>query len=196
MNIYYVYAYLRDKDSQTAKAGTPYYIGKGKHRRAFEPHDTIPLPSDKSLIVFLEKKLTNVGSLALERRMIRWYGRQDLGTGILRNRTDGGDGTSLPGASNGMYGKTHSDEVKKMLSKLQKGKKASDDTRKKMSSARTGMKRSDETKQKIGNAHRGKIMSEESRAKMKSAWNDERRAKHIERTKRMNEDRKLKSDAK
>ena len=24
--IYYVYAYLRSKDSQTAKAGTPYYI--------------------------------------------------------------------------------------------------------------------------------------------------------------------------
>lgn len=25
---YYVYAYVRSKDSKTAKAGTPYYIGK------------------------------------------------------------------------------------------------------------------------------------------------------------------------
>lgn len=30
MNIYYVYTYIRSKDSEIAKTGTPYYIGKGK----------------------------------------------------------------------------------------------------------------------------------------------------------------------
>jgi hypothetical protein len=59
-SIYYVYAYIRSKDSETAKAGTPYYIGKGKGNRAFVKHGAVKTPKDRSKIIFLETNLTEI----------------------------------------------------------------------------------------------------------------------------------------
>lgn len=86
---YYVYAYIRSSNSDIAKSGTPYYIGKGKGARAFSDHKKLPVPKNNFNIVILEQNLTELGAFAIERRMIKWYGKIVDGSGILRNRVDG-----------------------------------------------------------------------------------------------------------
>lgn len=134
--IFYVYAYLRSTDSTTAPAGTPYYIGKGKEFRAWESHGKLPIPKDKSNIILLETNLTEIGAFALERRMIRWYGRKDLRTGILNNKTDGGDGVSGRIVPEDIR-VAHSIKMKGRISP-NKGKSPTDETKEKISNSLLG----------------------------------------------------------
>jgi hypothetical protein len=145
MYIYYVYAYIRKSD------GTPYYIGKGKGNRAYSPHGNIKIPKDKSKIVFLETKLSEIGALALERRLIRWWARKNPDGGILLNKTEGGEGTS------GTI-RPHSEETKLKISLANKGKSSNFNNR--IKASKTCL-----SKYGVENA----LQTEESKSKIKKA---------------------------
>jgi hypothetical protein len=168
-----VYAYLRSKDSPTAKAGTPYYIGKGKKDRAYSKHSHIKVPNNKKCIIILERNLSEIGAFALERRYIKWWGRKIDGTGVLRNMTYGGDGTS---------GRVVTEETRRKMSSSLigrtpwnkgilgiKGTPCSESSKKKLSEAMTGKKLSEEHKKKLSDAMTGKVPSEETREKISEA---------------------------
>jgi len=98
---YYTYAYLRED-------GTPYYVGKGKNRRAYcQLNHNVKIPP-KERILILKSNLTDEEANTHEIYMIALFGRKDLGTGILRNLTNGGGGVS---------GLKHTEEVKNKMKK-------------------------------------------------------------------------------
>lgn len=173
MCIYYVYAYIRHKDSKVAKTGTPYYIGKGKNDRAYAKHGRIHVPLDRTNIIFLETNLTEIGALALERRMIKWYGKVIDHTGILENLSEGGEGTSgfkhtvetKQKIRNKRLGIPRALETKEKLSIVNKNKIFSNEHRQNLRDAKVGGKHSLETKRKMSEASKGKPKSAETLAK-------------------------------
>ena len=149
--MFYVYAYLRKGDL------SPYYIGKGKNTRAWDLSHKVIVPIDKNRIVMLESNLTEIGALALERRMIKWYGRKDLGTGILRNRTDGGDGAAgiIPWNKGRKIGSHLSEKGRKKLSKANKGIPKNHGEQ--VSKSLKGKPKSEEHRTKLSEAGKGKV---------------------------------------
>ena len=147
MNEYYTYAYLRED-------GTPYYIGKGKKTRIYRKDRRTKPPKDKSRIIFLKQNLTEQEAFNHEIYMIALFGRKDLGTGILHNKTNGGEGTS--GSS-----RVISDEHREKLRSIAKGRKFSTETRKKLSEKLKNRKFSKESLEKMSNSKKGVKKSEE-----------------------------------
>lgn len=173
MNIFYVYAFLRKSDD------TPYYIGKGHGKRAFINSGRVTKgPKDKSKIVFLKENLTEVEAFEYEMEMIKKYGRKDNGTGILLNKTDGGDGMTghkwteeqkknYSKVRTGMKRKPHSEETKALYRKMFTGKTMSEETKEKMKNSALGRKDSEETIRKRAASNTGKKRSAETLEKFK-----------------------------
>jgi group I intron endonuclease len=120
MKEYYTYAYLREDR-------TPYYIGKGQKNRAYSKNRHRVKVPPKNRIIILKKFKNESDAYAHEEYMIFILGRKDLGTGILLNLSNGGDGNNgynhtenaklklsirNTGNRNPFYGKVHTDELK------------------------------------------------------------------------------------
>lgn len=158
MKNFYTYLWLRED-------GTPYYVGKGHGRRAFRKGS----PAVDRIL--LQEFPSEEDAFYAEIFLIAFYGRKDLGTGSLRNLTNGGENppnakgkkrtletrlkmsASLTGRIGGMLGKSHSPETRSRMSKSMQGA---------VRKPRPHL--SDEHKRRIGLAN--KKRAEERRAKI------------------------------
>lgn len=129
MKEYYTYAYLREDK-------TPYYIGKGSNDRAYGDHKGYVFVPPIDRILILKYFDDENDAFKHEIYLINVFGRKDLGTGILWNRTNGGEGVSgavfteetrnrmsksRMGDKNHFYGKKHSIQTKEKISNTKRG---------------------------------------------------------------------------
>jgi hypothetical protein len=152
---YYTYAYLRED-------GTPYYIGKGKAGRINNNLHNINLPPENRRI-YLKKNLTDEEARKHEVYMIAVLGRKDLGTGILRNMTNGGEGCA---------GRVLTDETKKKLSDSHKGRKKSVEHRKALSEAAKKKIFTSEHRKNMSIGLKGIMAKEKNPSWGKKWWNN------------------------
>jgi hypothetical protein len=148
--------------------GTPYYIGIGRPQRPYTGRRSCGPPPPADRIVILHEGLDWEKACEIERELIAFYGRKDLGTGILRNLTDGGDGASSP-----------SEETRAKISRSQKGKKLSSKHKQKLLKANTGRKCPERVREKISKSLLGKKLSEEAKAKISEANRGRKRSEEI-----------------
>lgn len=164
---FYVYAWLRTD-------GTPFYVGKGRGGRDMEEGASrnkfftnivakIRKNGQEPRVVRWQHGLLEGDAHRLETAYIKLFGRRDLGTGVLCNLTDGGEGA---------VGALHSDETRAKRSIALRGKKRSAETRSKMSESKRGENhpffgetRSAETRAKMSAAARKKYEDQEERDK-------------------------------
>ncbi len=172
------------------KDGTPYYVGKGKGKRAYAKRKGVKPPPIGDRIVFPYTNLTEEDAFQKEIELIAKYGRKDNGTGILRNLTNGGEGSSgyiptpevlkklrarkqtsehIEKRRLANTGKKRSKEYCERSSMRQKGKVFSPEHKEKISKAHLGKERSLEHRENIGRVQRGKKLSPETIERMRQA---------------------------
>jgi hypothetical protein len=157
----YIYRHIR------LDTNMPFYIGigtmdNGKYERAYDKNsrskewkEVINNCEYRVEIVLKDVPVEMLGYK--EKYFIKLYGRVDLGTGTLVNKTNGGRGAC---------GAIRSEETRKKMSESSKGKAKSEEHRRKNSEVNKGKKLSVEHKKKISESSKGKAKSEEHKKKL------------------------------
>lgn len=156
--MFYTYLWLRED-------GTPYYVGKGHGKRAYIREKWHNPPKDKSRIV-LQHWIDEDTAYAYEIYQIDFWGRKDLGTGILQNRSDG---VEKPPNYKGF--KRSKAAIERQVSSRRAGKGYGQATEhlRRIGRSRLGSKLSEEHRAKISTALKGRTQSEEHRRNARDA---------------------------
>ncbi len=121
---FFTYMWLRED-------GTPYYVGKGTRRRAYQQSGhRVHKPADD--FILLQEHEDEKSALEAEIFLIGYYGRLDLGDGCLTNLTEGGE-----------------------ISPSFSGHKHTEESRRRIGASQKDVPKSAEHAARIGDAHRG-----------------------------------------
>lgn len=170
---FYIYLHL------TADEGIPFYVGKGRLRRAYTKHGRSDfwkniVQKHGFHVEIISTGLNEQDAFLHEKRLISFYGKRRSGDGPLINLTDGGDGVS--GCNEGNQNWRHrveTDETRRKKSESHKGIKRPDHSRLMKARPRNpglcgrpaGFNQLEQTKQKLRLANLGRKDTEEVKAR-------------------------------
>lgn len=189
---FYVYLLYRD-----ALRTHPFYVGKGHgdrinyHARLLEKGKRVNHHKNNTIRQCLREHgfvpkdifasgLTESDAFRLERDLISWWGRRDVGYGCLTNMTDGGEGTSgcvytaeqrarNGTARRGKPGVPRSTETREKIRTSLLGKPKSESHRENLRLANLGKAQSLEARAKNSASNKGRVPSAETRRKLSVA---------------------------
>ena len=154
-----------------------FYVGAGKTERRINSKDSRNTEWKKIVkevgyyAEVTHKDIIWDEALSIEKYLIEFYGRKDLGKGQLVNKTDGGAGLvnlsseSMEILRQKNIGRKHTPET---IQKL-KGRKLTEEHRQKLIASHLGKKLSEEAKEKVRQFQKNKIVSDETKKRLSEA---------------------------
>jgi len=178
--VYYVYHLVNPVTK------LPFYVGKGTRYRCYQHlKDTFEQARNKRLhghirklrekgiepVVFkIQENMPEKYAYDLEELEIRKYGRVGYEEGgILMNLLIEARPPIGFGEENSFYGRTHSEETKRIIGEKNRGPKHTEESKEKIRQRHKGVPKSEEHKRKIGDKSRGRSPSQETREKLRAA---------------------------